>query len=155
MELEPSGARSHPVTPVLDTAFKPPRKTREITLVKSQTKRGVFILLGLLIGPVGAHNLYAGYITRAMVELAVGLIGILFILGSNLPGFGVSLLIVIQVGVILELCAVTRRRGRRPNGLKKITRSHEATKPSVLQSFVSSCLRVRKTPLLLLLKSNT
>jgi len=59
---------------------------------KSVKQRGVFIILGILLGGIGAHNFYANYYVRGFIQLlltltlmavffpAVGLVGIWIII---------------------------------------------------------------------------
>lgn len=43
-------------------------------VVKSAKSRGVFIILGLLLGCLGIHNFYAGYYGRGAAQLIITLV---------------------------------------------------------------------------------
>jgi TM2 domain-containing membrane protein YozV len=58
--------------------------------------RLTFILLGVLLGPFGGHNFYAGYVKRAVIQLLITLLSCF------------SAAIVSWVWAIFEICLVTR-----------------------------------------------
>jgi hypothetical protein len=57
--------------------------------------RLTFILLGVLLGPFGGHNFYAGYVKRAVIQLLITLLSCF------------SAAIVSWVWAIFEICLVT------------------------------------------------
>jgi TM2 domain-containing membrane protein YozV len=66
----------------------------QIILVKAQRSRGVYIALGILLGGLGIHNFYAGYLARGIIELLCTLI-----LGALFPLAFVG----VMLWVLLEL----------------------------------------------------
>jgi TM2 domain-containing membrane protein YozV len=58
--------------------------------------RLTFILLGVLLGPFGGHNFYAGYVKRAVIQLLITLLSCF------------SAAIVSWVWAIFEICLVTQ-----------------------------------------------
>ena len=58
--------------------------------------RLTFILLGVLLGPFGGHNFYAGYIKRAVIQLLITLLTCF------------SAAIVSWIWAIFEICLVTQ-----------------------------------------------
>ena len=74
------GAHQHPA-PIIVTAAK---------------SRGVFIILGLLLGLLGVHNFYAGYYGRGAAQLIITL----------LLGWVVVGIIITGIWVLMELFAI-------------------------------------------------
>jgi TM2 domain-containing membrane protein YozV len=56
----------------------------------SQKSRGTFIILGVLLGGLGIHNFYAGYLGRGFVQLLTTVVlGVFFFVGIMIVGFWV------------------------------------------------------------------
>ena len=68
------------------------------TLVMATKSRGVYIILGILVGLLGIHNFYAGYYGRGAVQLLITLL-----LGWLIVG-----LIITGLWVLVELFSVTK-----------------------------------------------
>jgi hypothetical protein len=65
---------SPPGSPVT-VITKPPNRTGVIFGTDFEgKKRTTFIILGVLLGPVGAHNFYAGYRGKAVTQLCITLL---------------------------------------------------------------------------------
>jgi TM2 domain-containing membrane protein YozV len=77
----PQSANSDHATPVVIRAVK---------------SRGVFIILGLLLGYLGIHNFYAGYYGRGLIQ-----VGITALLGWLYVGFVITI-----VWALIELITV-------------------------------------------------
>ena len=58
--------------------------------------RTTFILLGALLGALGAHNFYAGYIKKAVVQLAITVVTL---------GFGSPMS---WIWAIIDICTVNQ-----------------------------------------------
>jgi TM2 domain-containing membrane protein YozV len=80
---QPPEARHHSSAPLMVTASK---------------SRGVFIILGILLGLLGIHNFYAGYYGKGAVQLIVTLLLGWVIIGIFITG----------IWVIVELITVTQ-----------------------------------------------
>jgi hypothetical protein len=65
---------------------------------KSIKQRGIFIILGLLIGGIGAHNFYAGFYGRGVVQLILTILA-----------FAIYPLAAVAVGawILIELITVS------------------------------------------------
>lgn len=70
---------------------------QSVSVVKSAKNRGVYIILGLLLGLLGIHNFYAGYFARGAVQLLV-----ILLLGWIVVGF-----VIVVPWVLVELFVVT------------------------------------------------
>ena len=81
------------VRPEKSTSFK----QGSTTIVKSAKSRGIYIILGLLLGGLGIHNFYAGYYGRGLAQLLTVLILGWFVIG----------LVIVGVWIIIELFTVT------------------------------------------------
>lgn len=68
---------------------------------KTGKQRIVYILLGVFLGSFGAHNFYAGYIGRAVTQLAIALLLLaLYLWGLIIP------IVAVSIWVIFEICTV-------------------------------------------------
>src|SRR5947209_2809675 len=88
-ELEPETPRLSPQTEML--------LRREAMGLRSNRSRGVYIILGLLLGVLGIHNFYAGHNRAGAWQLIITVS-----LGWMLIG-----LIITGVWVLFEVCSVT------------------------------------------------
>ena len=66
--------------------------------VRSAKSRGVFIILGLLLGGLGLHNFYAGYYKKGAAQLIITLT-----LGWVVVG-----LVITGIWALVEICTVTQ-----------------------------------------------
>jgi TM2 domain-containing membrane protein YozV len=66
--------------------------------VTARKNRGIYIILGLFLGCLGAHNFYAGYHGRAVAQLLL----------TILTGWMIYPLIVVLVWALVEICTVQR-----------------------------------------------
>ena len=67
------------------------------TIVRTAKSRGIFIILGVLLGLLGIHNFYAGYYSKGTVQLAITVVlGWVAYIG----------IIIIGIWVIVELFTV-------------------------------------------------
>ncbi len=66
--------------------------------VRTAKSRGIFIILGVLLGLLGIHNFYAGYYGKGAVQLAItSILGWLFYIG----------IIITAIWVLIDLFTVT------------------------------------------------
>ena len=65
-----------------------PQQTAPI-VVKAAKSRGVFIILGILLGLLGIHNFYAGYYGRGAAQLIITLLLGWVVIGIFITGFWV------------------------------------------------------------------
>ena len=66
-------------------------------VVRAAKSRGVFIILGILLGLLGIHNFYAGYYGRGAAQLIITL----------LLGWVVVVVVITGLWVLIELFTVT------------------------------------------------
>lgn len=66
---------------------------QQVQIVRQPKSRGVYIILGLLLGLLGIHNFYAGYNGSAVAQLLITL----------LTGWLIFPLILVALWVIVEL----------------------------------------------------
>ena len=66
-------------------------------VVQTVKSRGVFIILGLLLGCLGIHNFYAGYNGKGAVQLII----------TRLLGWVIVGFVVTAVWALIEVCTVT------------------------------------------------
>ncbi|WP_082814766.1 TM2 domain-containing protein [Collimonas fungivorans] len=71
---------------------------------KSRKRRWIYIVLALLIGAIGIHNFYAGYVGRGLAQI---LTTVLMMLAAFIFKFPVSFVLV-SIWVLIEIFAVTK-----------------------------------------------
>ena len=69
--------------------------------------RVAYVLLAIFLGELGIHNFFAGYTSRAVIQLILCLIGIPFA-ALMTCGVGLLLYIPLKVWVIIEAITVTK-----------------------------------------------
>jgi TM2 domain-containing membrane protein YozV len=74
-----------------------PSGTGSIPGISLPKNRVTFVLLGLFLGGLGIHNFYAGYTTKAVIQLLLSL----FTWWLIFP------LVIVWIWVIVEICTVT------------------------------------------------
>jgi TM2 domain-containing membrane protein YozV len=89
--MKAQGAWSGAPTAVVASSAERP------VVVEAVKSRGVFIILGLLLGCLGIHNFYAGYNGKGAVQLIITLV-----LGWVIIG-----LVITAVWALIEVCTVT------------------------------------------------
>lgn len=80
------------------------RERYERELKKSDKSRIVYVLLGLFLGWLGAHNFYIGRAGRGVGQLLmffVGLITLYFLVGG-------LMLFILSLWVLVDICSVTQ-----------------------------------------------
>jgi TM2 domain-containing membrane protein YozV len=90
----PSYAPPQP-RPISFGGYNPPELGPVSPYIRRRS-RLTFILLGVLLGPFGGHNFYAGYVKRAVIQLLITLLSCF------------SAAIVSWVWAIFEICLVTQ-----------------------------------------------
>ena len=75
-----------------------------------QKSRVAYVLLAIFLGGLGIHNFYAGYTTKAVIQLVMWCVSfVLLIVGIGLFGF-----LALGIWAIVEACTVTvDSRGQR------------------------------------------
>jgi len=92
--LTSSAASSGPTLPSYAQAL--PAQLRPVVTPRQPRSRTTFIVLGVLLGAFGAHNFYAGYTGRAVGQLCLTVLTLLY-LG-----------IIAWIWAIVEICIVDR-----------------------------------------------
>jgi TM2 domain-containing membrane protein YozV len=70
---------------------------QQVLVVKPTKSRGVYIILGLLLGCLGIHNFYAGYNGKGATQLIITLILGWVIIGIVITG----------LWALIDICTVT------------------------------------------------
>lgn len=89
--VKPQAGWAGPPTPLTTSS---PERPIVVETIKS---RGVFIILGLLLGCLGIHNFYAGYNGKGAAQLIITLALGWFIVG----------LVITALWALIEVCTVT------------------------------------------------
>ena len=84
-----------PACPGCGRPMRPPPLPASPVNIRIEKSRGVYIILGLLLGLLGIHNFYAGYYGRGAAQLAIT------VLTGWLGGF-----VITAIWVIIELFVV-------------------------------------------------
>ena len=79
-----------------DTAQSATRDRATPVVIRAVKSRGVFIILGLLLGYLGIHNFYAGYYRRGAIQVLITAV-----LGWLYVGF-----VITMVWALIELIRV-------------------------------------------------
>jgi TM2 domain-containing membrane protein YozV len=74
------------------------------TALRNQKQLWVFIALGILLGGLGIHNFYAGYIGRGAKQLVASIIGV------ALLGVLIGSLIILGVGISILMDLIKTRK---------------------------------------------
>jgi TM2 domain-containing membrane protein YozV len=100
-----------PVTQKIDFRKLAPGTPRRHGHAAPPRNRGVFIILGLLLGGFGAHNFYAGYHDRGAAQCVAWIAGCGVAVAVPQSLFIAALVL---VWVIVELCIVTEDAAGQP-----------------------------------------
>lgn len=76
-----------------------PTTPSRTTVARSTRVRSIYIILGILFGYLGFHNLYAGYHKAGLAQFFLSLV-----LGAFTAGFGIF---VTWIWALLDICSVT------------------------------------------------
>jgi TM2 domain-containing membrane protein YozV len=90
-----SGYAPQPARTISFGGYNPPQMGVISPYIRRRS-RLTFILLGVLLGPFGGHNFYAGYIKRAVIQLLITLLTCF------------SAAIISWIWAIFEICLVTQ-----------------------------------------------